>query len=187
MGNDFDLTPFKQERIAGERIHLRSLTADDVSEAYLGWMKDPETNRFLESRFTTHSLESLHAFVSAMADDPLNLLAGIFLNESGRHIGNIKLGPVDPHHDRAMVGLLIGDRSCWGRGFASEAISILTRFAFGRVGLHRLTAGAYADNVGSIRAFEKAGWRREGVLRSHWRAEGRYQDGISLGIVRGSA
>ncbi|HEY1157453.1 MAG TPA: GNAT family protein, partial [Arthrobacter sp.] len=107
-----------------------------------------------------------------MAGDPLNLFAGIFLREGDRHIGNIKLGPINVHHRRADIGLLVGDRACWGKGYASEAIAILSDFAFGRLGLHRLTAGMYAENEGSARAFEKAGYAREGLLRGHWLCDG---------------
>ena len=56
------------------------------------------------------------------------------------------------------VRILLGDKNCWGKGYATETIEVLTEHAFGVLGLHKLTAGAYAENVGSIRAFEKAGF-----------------------------
>lgn len=181
-----DLAAIGQPVLDGPRIYLRRLTAADVAPEYLRWMNDPDTGRYLESRLSRHDLQSLTDFVAGMAADPLNFLAGIFLKDGGRHIGNIKLGPIDPFHRRAVVGLLIGEQSCWGKGFATEAISLVTQFAFEEVGLHRVTAGAYADNVGSVRAFEKAGWRQEARLPSHWRCGEGYQDGILLGCINPS-
>jgi RimJ/RimL family protein N-acetyltransferase len=169
--------------IEGERLYLRRLRQADVSETYLAWMNAPEVNQYLESRFGEHSLESLSAFVAAMAGDPRNLFTGIFLRDRDRHIGNIKLGPIDVHHSHAEIGLLIGERDCWGQGYACEAIGTLTRFAFEELNLHKIVAGAYEDNGGSTRAFEKAGYRREGLLRSHWWSNGRFQDGTMLGMV----
>lgn len=174
-------------RIDGERIYLRRLTAGDVSADYLRWMNSPEINGYLESRFFTHTRDSLHDFVTAMERDPYNLFTGIFLKEGDRHIGNIKLGPINRQHGHADIGLLIGDRSSWGKGYASEAIGILTEFAFDQIGLHRCTAGAYAHNEGSSRAFEKCGYVREGILRDHWLFNGRFQDGVCLGKINPKA
>lgn len=178
-----DLDATRDPRIEGQRVYLRRLNVGDVSAEYLEWMNAPQINRYLESRFYEHTTDSLIAFVTAMADDPYNLFTGIFLKEGDRHIGNIKLGPINPYHGHADIGLLVGDRDCWGKGYASEAIGILTDFAFDRVGLHRCTAGAYADNEGSSRAFEKCGYAREGILRSHWLSDGVFQDGVCLGKI----
>jgi RimJ/RimL family protein N-acetyltransferase len=186
MTTELDLDSMADPRIEGDRIYLRRLSAIDVSATYLGWMTAPTVNRYLESRFAEHTLQGLHDFVEKMAGDPLNLFAGIFLRDGDVHIGNIKLGPIDARHRRADIGLLIGDPECWGKGYATEAIAVLSDFAFARVGLHRLTAGAYAENEGSARAFERAGFAREGLLRSHWFCEGKFQDGVYLGRINPS-
>src|SRR3954468_24973407 len=107
------------------RLQLRSLTAEDATQRYLGWLTDPEVNRYLEARFAEHSLESLRQFIEACNSGVAELLLGICLAD-GRHIGNIKLGPVNPHHKNAAIGLLIGERDCWGLGYASEAIGCVT-------------------------------------------------------------
>ena len=170
-------------RIEGERIYLRRLRQSDVSETYLAWMNSAEINQYLESRFGEHTMESLAEFVAAMAGDPRNLFTGIFLKDGDRHIGNIKLGPINTQHSHAEIGLLIGDRACWGKGYASEAIDALTRFAFEEVNLHKIVAGAYEDNGGSTKAFLKVGYALEGTFKSHWWSNGRFQDGSMLGIV----
>lgn len=170
-------------RIEGERIYLRRLRQSDVSEDYLAWMNSAEVNQYLESRFGEHGMESLAEFVTAMADDPRNLFTGIFLKDGDRHIGNIKLGPINTHHSHAEIGLLIGHRDCWGKGYACEAIAALTRFAFEDLNLHKIVAGAYEDNKGSTKAFLKAGYSLEGTFKSHWWSNGRFQDGSMLGKV----
>src|SRR5205814_2669717 len=101
--------------------------------------------------------------------------------DNDQHIGNIKLGPIHWIHRYAEIGLLIGEKSCWGQGYASEAIRLVTTYAFERLNLHKVTAGCYATNVGSVRAFEKAGFVREGVRPRHCFCEGTYVDLILLG------
>jgi RimJ/RimL family protein N-acetyltransferase len=145
-------------------------------------MRDPETTRYLESRLVDHDRASLLAYIEACNADSRVLLLGICLAD-GRHIGNIKLGPVDWYHEHASVGLLIGERDCWGRGYATEAIGRLTAYAFRDLGLQKITAGCYASNVGSARAFLKAGWTEEGRSQGRWRLDGGRDDNVYLGIT----
>jgi [ribosomal protein S5]-alanine N-acetyltransferase len=164
------------------RLILRTLKAADATARYLGWMRDPEVNRYLESRRTEHTLESLQHYIETCNAGP-DLLLGICLAD-GSHIGNIKLGPIDAYHAHAPIGLLIGERASWGKGYATEAIDGLTAHAFSTMGLEKLYAGAYAANAGSIRAFLKAGWVEEGRSTSLWRSGDSREDNVQLGITR---
>jgi [ribosomal protein S5]-alanine N-acetyltransferase len=104
--------------------------------------------------------------------------------ESGRHVGNIKIGPVDSHHGTADLGLLIGEKDCWGRGYGTEAISLATELAFERPELRKLTASCYGENAGSAAAFQKAGWKDEGRRPAQFLLDGAPQDQLMFGIVR---
>ncbi len=160
------------------RLNLRSLDEDDATEGYLGWLRDPAVLRFLEVRFAgEQSLQSLRDFIVSANANPDELLLGICLRDSGSHIGNIKLGPIVRQHRRAEIGFLIGDRREWGKGYASEAIDSLTRFAFRTLALAKVTSGCYGMNIGSAKALEKAGYLREACLASHWLCDGEWQDG----------
>ncbi len=152
--------------LRGKRIYLRPVTLEDVTDRYRSWLNDPEVNRFLETRFYPQELEDIRRFVSTLGGKSDEPFFAICLNESGRHIGNIKLGPINPHHRSADVSLLIGEKDCWGRGYATEAIALISNHAIEDLHLNKLKAGCYALNEGSARAFEKCGWQREGLLRS---------------------
>lgn len=167
----------KTLKLSGKNIYLRPVRKSDVGEVYLGWLNDPEVNRYLESRFVRHTLKSLEEFVVQMSRLKGNIFFAICLNDDDRHIGNIKIGPVDVHHQFAHVGIVIGAKELWGRGLATEAIVLATDYAFKELGLHKLLAGCYATNMGSARAFMKAGYKREGTYDSHWLCEGKYVDG----------
>jgi RimJ/RimL family protein N-acetyltransferase len=97
---------------------------------------------------------------------------GMFRRNDGRHIGNIKIGPLETRHGRGDIGLLIGDRGSWGKGYAREAIAAMADYALGPLGLHKVTAGCYAGNEGSRRAFLAAGFVQEGTRRAQlWDGE----------------
>ena len=161
-------------------VELFELRPEQVSERYVAWLNDSEVNRFLESRFAMHTVDSTRAFVSAVMDSDDSVMFGIRWLATGDHVGNIKLGPIDRRHLRAEIGLLIGERSAWGRGFGTAAIDLVAGYAFDRLGLHKVTAGGYASNGGSRRAFEKAEFELEGVRRRHFILDGRYEDGWLL-------
>ena len=171
----------------GERLVLRPLGLDDVGAAYVGWMNDPDINRFLESRWERHDEDSLAAFVSKASADPDSYLFAIVRKDTGTHIGNIKLGPVDRHHLTGSIGILIGERDSWGQGFGTEAIRSVVTFAFEGLGLHKLTAGCYGPNVESIRSFEKAGFEVESIRPAHYSFEGEWVDGVFLGLINHEA
>jgi [ribosomal protein S5]-alanine N-acetyltransferase len=170
--------------LTSKRLTLRTLTPDDAHERYVAWMNDPEINQFLESRWQTHTLESIRAFLAAMSASTRDFQFGIFLNTAETqafqhsHIGNIKIGNIDQMHRRADVGLLLGEKSAWGKGYATEAITLATRCAFEELRLRKLSAGMYAPNQGSYKAFIKAGWSDVGVQKAHYAYNGGYVDGL---------
>ena len=169
--------------LSGERIYLRGVRLSDVNDCYYGWMNDPEITQFLESRFQPNSIESIQEYVKSKLGSPNEIFLSIVLLQDHRHIGNIKLGPMDWIHRRGDIGIIIGEKDCWGKGYAVEAIELVVDHAFRSLNLHKLTAGCYANNPASIRCFEKAGFEREAVRRSHCYYQGKYIDVLELGRI----
>lgn len=170
-------------RLIGPRLHLRPVRLADGGGRYVQWLNNPKVNQYLESRFERHTKASVRRFILATNRQPANVFLSIVLNESQRHIGNIKLGPINSVHRLGDIGILIGEEDCWGKGYATEAIQLLTEHAFRTLNLHKVTASCYADNAGSARAFEKAGFVVEAVRPAHFLCAGRYVDAILLGKI----
>lgn len=170
--------------LQSSRLLLRALQPSDLNATYLGWLNDPLVNRYLETRFLPQSIESLQAYWQAHRDDPASPWFAICLLDDDRHIGNIKLGPVHWLYRRADLSLFIGDRSCWGKGYASEAIALVCDWAFREMDLQKLNAGICAGNIASRRAFEKCGFELEGTLRKEVVSSGQRLDVWCLGLPR---
>ena len=170
--------------LEGDRLYLREVRPTDVNENYYRWMNDPEVTASLESRFYPNSMEQLREYVNAKLGDRNNVFLAIILKEGDRHIGNIKLGPINWIHRFADVGLLIGEKDCWGKGYASEAIRLVVDYAFLQLNLHKLTASMYEDNHGSLKAFQRAGFQVEGVRKQIFYYRGKYVDSILVGVVK---
>jgi RimJ/RimL family protein N-acetyltransferase len=100
-----------------------------------------------------------------------------------RHIGEVVLNELDP--DNACMNFriaLFGD-GVLGKGFGTQATKAVVEYGFDQVGLHRIELGVYAFNGRAQRAYEKAGFRREGVRRDalHW--DGEWHDEILMAIL----
>jgi ribosomal-protein-alanine N-acetyltransferase len=165
-------------------IYLRKLTALDSTPAYASWLNDPEVTRYLETRHSTHSVETCKEFIEAMNGSDTNHLFGIFEADSDRHVGNIKLGFIDHRYETAQLSLFIGEKAAWGFGYATEAIRLVTGFGFADLGLARIEAGCYEENLGSLRAFLKAGYTVEGFFRKKVVLGGRRMGSFWLGILK---
>jgi RimJ/RimL family protein N-acetyltransferase len=170
--------------IEGERIYLREIKLSDANKNYRNWMNDPEINQYLESRFEGWSVGKLKRYISDIKKNPDNVFLAIVSRDRNKHIGNIKIGPINQSHRYADVGVIIGEKSFWGKGIAAEAIKLVVDYAFNSLDLHKLTAGAYRCNSRSIKAFQKAGFSIEGVRKKHCLCNGNYVDSVLLGIVR---
>lgn len=171
--------------ILGKQIYLDCLDPSRVGEAYLSWLHNPKVNQHLEVRLAPpQSVGELKDFVLLTNASEHSLLLGIHLQSNAEHIGNIKLGPINKQHATGDIGLFIGEHQHWGKGYAAQAIELITIYAFEKLGLEKLTASCYASNVGSKKAFLKAGWREEGVRHSQFSTAAGREDCILLGRAK---
>lgn len=164
-------------------IKIKPLTEENATLDYVEWLNNTEINQYLESRFIEHSKKTIAKYITELNESKQDYLFGIFDKELGKHIGNIKIGPVNPIYRRAEVGLLIGDKNYWGKGIASKAIGLICDYSKNELDLHKLEAGCYADNIGSLKAFLKSGFVIEGQLKDHFRNSNQWCDAYRLGKI----
>lgn len=170
--------------IVGERIYLRRIEAGDLEGNYFQWLNDQEVTRWMQNGIFPNSSQSMQEYYQKTATSRSEMVLAVVLIEGDRHIGNIGLHNIHNIFHSTEIGILIGEKDVWGQGYGSEAISLLASHAFRRMNLNRVSAGAVVKNVGSIRAFEKAGFVQEGVMRQAYYCEGKYEDCAYLGLLR---
>lgn len=168
----------------GKDIFLSPLSADDNLEDYVNWLNDQDTTLYMGSGRFPVTREGIKSYIEKYNSGKDGMLLGVFLKESSKHIGNITLHNIDWRNSRAEIGIIIGDKSCRGKGYATEAISLIAKHAFERLNLNKLCAGMEEGNEPSKRAFEKAGFKVEGVLRRHFYLNGLYRDSYRMGLLR---
>jgi RimJ/RimL family protein N-acetyltransferase len=159
-------------------ITLRPLEEQDCTKRYADWLNDPEVNRYLETRYKEQTIESIEDYWWHQQEDDRALMA-ICLD--GRHIGNLKIGPVHATHNHADLSYFIGERSEWGKGYATEAVRQACDHAFKVMKVHRLQAGLYAGNSASKSVLRKNGFAFEGSWRNALKTDNGWSDHLWYG------
>jgi [ribosomal protein S5]-alanine N-acetyltransferase len=155
-----------------------------VNAAYCRWLNDPEINKYLETRFSVQTQDTIKMYVRQMNRASNQIFLAICLEENDHHVGNIKFSDIDWNHKRAFLSLIIGEKGLWGRGFATEAIELMVRYGFETVGLNKIEPCCYDANKGALRLFKKTGFSVEGELRETALFEDNLISVIWFGLTR---
>ncbi len=170
----------KSNRLRLEKVGLRH-----KSEAYLSWLNDQEVYKYLESG-GNYSMNQLEDYLARAEANENLLFWAIIRKDSGEHIGNIKIDPVHKVHNRGEYGILIGDKSSWGKGFAKEASLAVLSFAFTQLQLRKVTLGVVEENVAAVRLYEKMGFVTEGRHIDHSMYDGKLCNTLRMAFFRDS-
>jgi RimJ/RimL family protein N-acetyltransferase len=169
--------------LVGARLYLRPIEDADAPHCY-EWISDPEVRRHLAMRAHPNTEERTRAFVKRVDFEHEQVFA-IVVRADGAYIGNCGLHAIDYVDRRATLGIVIGRKDCWNKGYGTEATALLCRHAFETLNLHRIELHCDATNERGLRAYAKVGFKPEGRLRDHSFVEGRYVDQIVMGMLRG--
>jgi RimJ/RimL family protein N-acetyltransferase len=142
-------------------------------ENALRWMNDPEVTASLEFNLGI-SRKQEEAFFDRLEGQNDTDFTWAILDQSDQHIGFIGLHRINWRHRSATGGIVIGERSAWGQGLATDAVRVRTRFAFAQMGLHRING--HTINPAMKRVYEKCGYKQEGTARKMFWREGRWHD-----------
>ncbi|MGB2728969.1 MAG: GNAT family N-acetyltransferase [Halobacteriota archaeon] len=147
----------KKIKIEGKKIYLKVLDEENATQEYCDWLNDPEVNEYLETKEAT--VEELKRYIKEKKESPNCLFLGIILKENNKHIGNIKLEPIDFNDKKATLGILMGDKEYWGIGIGTEATKLLVGYAFNSLDLKEVNLGVLSENKAAIKVYKKAGFQ----------------------------
>ena len=173
------------ERLEGPNLRLRALREDDVPRLFR-WYSDPDVRHwsyFTEDPPGLATLDAHQERFELIREDPAQLLWCIEMLD-GMPIGDLGLQEIHPLQKRADLAISIGEKSYWGRGYGPEAIRLALGFAFDALDCRRVTLLVDDDNARAIRAYEKCGFVREGVLREHRLRYGKPVDMLAMAVLR---
>jgi [ribosomal protein S5]-alanine N-acetyltransferase len=172
--------------IITDRLLLRCLRIDDVTDDYVNWLNDPDVNKYLSCANSRQTLNACRDYVQSFQGSNDKALVGIFLKDNGLHIGNITLlPPIDWSNKVGTIGISIGRKEYWSKGFARESLLVLVAYCFESLKLHRLQSGVHASNTRSLKLFITCGFKIEGLMREESIINGKYEDGYLVSLLEG--
>lgn len=142
--------------LESERLIYKRVSAEHVTDAYVNWINDPEVNMYLETR-GGYTLALLKAYIEEQYNKEIYFWA-IHLKDSKKHIGNIKIDPINVETNSGEYGILMGDRENWGKGYAKQASNTIINYCFEQLKLSKITLGVIEDNVNAVLLYKKMGF-----------------------------
>ena len=165
----------------GDGLLLRPLTEQDAP-AVFDLFGDPDVVRFMALRRLETPSDAIELIAAIRRDFDTGRLYQWGIERDRLIVGTCTLAGIDRRHRRAELGFAVLTR-LWGQRILSGSFPVVIAFAFERLRLHRLEADVEPSNLRSMRALERAGFRREGVLRERYFQEGEAQDAIVYGLL----
>lgn len=170
--------------LEGKLVRLRPLEPGDAERCYR-WFNDQDVvgnlfadrypismaheERFLRDRPRLGFAEGLHFAIET---------------KDGSHIGTTSLFDARAEDRKIGLGISIGEKSEWSKGYGADTVVTLIRFAFAEMGLHRVWLTTIEYNERAIACYRKCGFHEEARLRQHVFRHGRYWDVVQMGILR---
>lgn len=171
--------------IYAERIRLRGVEREDIP-LFIGWLNDPEVIENLVIYLPISTSDETHWFekLAGLPQEEKPLAIEIRADQGWRLIGNSGFHNIEWRNHSAGIGLFIGDKSVWNKGYGTETVRLLLKHGFETLNLNRIYLRVYEPNKRAIRAYEKAGFVLEGRLRQARYKNGQYQDEFIMSVLR---
>jgi len=171
----------------GERVRLVAVDTQKMAEACSRWGRDTEYWRLqtaIPARLS--SVKAIKEWLDkdAEKDPPEAYVFAIHRLEDDRLIGDVGLDDVFGPHRDAFLGIALGERDCWGKGYGTDAMRLILRFGFSELNLRRVTLNVFEYNPRAIHIYEKLGFKHEGRQRRFLNREGQRWDLVYMGLLR---
>jgi RimJ/RimL family protein N-acetyltransferase len=165
--------------LKGEKVDLVAVERS-YTHLYTKWINDPEVTRWLKAD-PPLSLQMEHDWVDRNRRD--GKMVFTILTKDGKPIGNTGIEEISWKFKRATLGILIGEKDYWSKGYGSDAITTLLRYCFEELGLRRVDLITDLENLRAQKAYKKCGFVVEGLMRQYRTKNGRNVDDLMLSIL----
>lgn len=170
-----------------KKLLVREFTLTDIGGNYLNWFYDQEVTQYNPHGLFPYTLAQKRKFKGEIRNSiwpPTQLIWAVISLETDEHIGNVTLKSINWINHSAEFSCVFGEKKYWGKGYATEALSLLIDHGFNKLNLHRIWTGTAATNIGMIRVAKKLGMIKEGAFREATFLQGRYVDILTFGLLR---
>ena len=177
MIDDFKTIPDKI--LPGGRVTLRPLEKGDLDKS-LEWLTDPMVNKYLSHNFRDLTVQQEEQWFNYIKGSSQDMVFAILEKSSDKHIGNCALHKIDHRHKTCELGIVIGEKDYWDRGYGTDAVKALIGFATHDMKLSKVWLNVYTYNRRAIKVYENCGFELVRVLKRNHLYNGKYWDTLIM-------
>lgn len=163
-----------------DRLIYKPMSLDFASSDYLNWLSDKDVNNYLEVD-ENYDMDKLKSYIQTSVIAKTFFWA-IIIKQSHKHIGNIKIDPINFKHGIGEYGIMMGDKSEWGKGYAFEASKTIIEYCFSQLKLRKVNLGVVEDNHSAVKLYTKLGFKLEGRFEKHGLYNEKYCDVLRMSL-----
>lgn len=169
--------------LIGKIVDLRAVEISDTERCHY-WLNDPEIRDYLSSFAFPISYAKEEKSIQQLQFTTKTDKVFAIITKKGEHIGNIGLHGIDCRNGNAELGMFIGDKNNWNKGYGTDAVKTFLKFCFEELNLNRVDLGTVEFNPRAVRCYEKCGFVVEGRNRQSVYLRGRFWDTIEMAILK---
>ena len=171
--------------LQGDLVRLTHEEPEALGRLESQWLADSEYSRLLDwDPARRVSAKTVQKWIEKQYENENDYTFSIRMLDGDRIIGGIGLDGIRWTHGDAFVGIGLGERAYWGKGYGTDAMKIILRYAFSELNLRRVTLDVFEYNQRGVRSYEKAGFVFEGRAHGMILRAGRRWDVLFMGILR---
>ncbi|WP_407400202.1 GNAT family N-acetyltransferase [Treponema sp.] len=168
------------KKLKGNRIYLSPMTPEDALR-YTEFLNDLEVTRGLVMSGANVTVDGERSWLSTQSSS--NQDYSIIDLASEKLIGSVGLDSIDSLNATAELGIVIGDKDYWNKGYGAEAITLILDYGFRRLNLHSVFLHVYSFNERAVHCYERIGFKKAGVLRQQVQRGGKFYDRYIMDIL----
>lgn len=165
-------------------IELKPLRPNDVIP-FFSWLNEEEVIKYSMSIFQRLSTrEQIQQWFDQLLEEQHTYNVGIFLSDTQELVGYAGISGISAMNKSGEYFIFIGDKEQWRKGIGTLVTEQVVAYGFDQLQLNRIMLTVSQPNVGGVKAYEKAGFIREGVLKEACYREGAFHDKIVMAMLR---
>ena len=178
-----NLNKFPSKKIFGKKTILRALKKGDLKKCLI-WLKDSSINMYLSQNFHDYTEEQELKWFEHIRSSQNDIVFAIEDIDTNLYIGNCALHKIDWEKGVCELGILIGEKDYWNRGFGSDAIRSVTNFALSYLNLISVVLNVYKYNHRAIKVYKKCGFKTTQIQKKDHFYGGKFWDTLVMELKK---
>jgi len=169
--------------IESKEIYLRLPKENDLKGNWYQWLNDPIVTRYQNKGIFPNTVQRQRKYYLFVMNSKSDIVFAIVEKKTNKHIGCVGLHNIDSIHRSAELGIVIGEKEYWGKGYGKIAWNMITYYGLKVLNLHRIYATIIRDNIASKKSAQASGFKIEGQMRDVFYKSGKYHSAFLMSVL----